>query len=127
MSQAFDDLSGRRFGRLLVVALDRIDRKRRPNSKGVQCTSFYTVHCDCGSDEKIVQRSNLISGGTVSCGCHRLEQNSVRCGEKSPVFKHGYATKKNEATYEKWAWATKVRKRDQIKPNEKQQLEIVKA
>jgi len=101
MPRPFDDLSGRVFGRLLVLAFDHFDQSRN---------SYYKVRCECG-ELKVVQRSNLTSGGTVSCNCYRLELNSVRCGEKSPVFKHGQATRQNQKTYEKWAWANQIRKK----------------
>lgn len=53
-----EDLSGRRFDRLLVLSLDRMTRK----------TSFWRVRCDCGV-EKSVSRSHLVDKSTVSCGC----------------------------------------------------------
>ena len=118
MPMPFDDLSGRVFGRLLVLQLDHIDTQR---------TSHYKVLCECGQ-EKIVTRSNLISGGTVSCSCHRLEMASLRCGEKSPVYKHGHATRQNQKTYDKWAWANRIRKavRKKLGPR-KQQAGVVGA
>jgi hypothetical protein len=100
MFHVFDDLSGRTFGRLLVLDFDHFDR---------HYSSYYKVRCICGT-EKVVQRSNLISGSTVSCSCHRLEQAAMRRGDKSPTYKHGHATRENAATYEKWAWANRIRK-----------------
>ena len=102
--RAFDDLSGRTFGLLLVLNLDHIDQHRM---------SYYKVRCECGN-EKVVQRSNLISGGTVSCTCYRLQLNRARCGEKSATYKHGHATQANVKTYEKWAWANRIRKDRQV-------------
>ena len=114
MARHFDDLSGRVFGRLLVIQLDRIDAQR---------TSHYKVLCECGQ-EKIVTRSNLISGGTVSCSCHRLEQAALRCGEKSPVYKHGHATRQNQKTYEKWAWENRIRKVYQVSKSQEQKTAV---
>jgi len=56
----FKDLSGKRFGRLLVVKLDRIDHKG----------TFFECKCDCGNIKSI--RSNCL-GATKSCGCLHQE------------------------------------------------------
>ena len=60
----FDDLTGRRFGRLVVLR-----REDCPNEKHM---TYWQVRCDCGM-EFIATRSNLISGNTRSCGCLRAE------------------------------------------------------
>jgi hypothetical protein len=102
--RTFDDLTGRVFGRLLVLEFDHFDRYR---------ISYYKVRCECGA-EKVVQRPNLISGGTVSCNCWRIENSRAQCGEKSPSYRHGKACgdrKIYQKTYEKWAWANQIRKR----------------
>lgn len=68
----FDDLTGRRFCRLLV--LGRIDIPEETH-----CT-YWRVRCDCGV-EFSVARPNLISGQTKSCGClrrERMERNNPR-------------------------------------------------
>lgn len=58
----FKDLSGKRFGRLIVVKLDRIDDKG----------TFYECKCDCGNIKSI--RANCLKGGgTKSCGCLNQE------------------------------------------------------
>ena len=102
MPGTFDDLSGRIFGRLLVLAFDHFDRHH---------VSYYRVRCDCG-EEKVVQRPNLISGGTVSCTCYRKEQNQARCGEKSPVYRHGRCVSgKNSHEYEAWKWQQTLKRR----------------
>lgn len=107
MAHAFDDLTGRTFGRLNVVRFDHFDRH------GV---SYYWVQCECGAPPKIVQRCNLISGGTVSCNCWRLEQSAARCGEKSPVFRHGRCgAGKNRHDYEAWAWKNHIRVSQKLK------------
>lgn len=62
-SKNFHDISGRRFGRLLVQGYYG---KRRGT------VSCYTCLCDCGT-VKIIQRDSLVSGTTMSCGCYRSE------------------------------------------------------
>ena len=55
-----DDLIGKRFGKLVVVSFERKDGY----------VSWWKCRCDCGN-EKILQRGNIASGRTVSCGCKR--------------------------------------------------------
>ena len=58
-----NDLSGQRFGRLVV--LERTGSKNnRP---------LWLCKCDCGN-EKIVSTSGLKSGDTKSCGCLKQEK-----------------------------------------------------
>lgn len=56
-----DDLTGKRFGRLLVLGFDG-----RTNSGN----AIWRVRCDCGV-EFDARGTNLKSGNTRSCGCIR--------------------------------------------------------
>jgi hypothetical protein len=57
------NLARRRFGRLKVRCLVRVDSARH---------AHYLCDCDCGGT--IVSRDNrLMSGRTVSCGCWRAD------------------------------------------------------
>ncbi len=56
------DLTGRRFGRLVVM--ERAGSARN----GTGMTPTWLVRCDCGSS-KIVLGPNLRKGATRSCGC----------------------------------------------------------
>lgn len=67
-----NDLSGLRFGRLLVKNLNL----RRKN-----CT-IWNCLCDC-NNKCIVNRSNLLSGKQQSCGCLRKESSQRRKGNLS--------------------------------------------
>ena len=58
-----DDLTGRRYGRLLVLRFDG------RNGSG---NAIWRVRCDCGV-EFSVRGTNLKSGNTRSCGCLRSE------------------------------------------------------
>jgi hypothetical protein len=74
----FRDLTGQKFGRLLV-------QFRAPN-KGVQTT--WTCLCDCGNIT-LSTSGNLTFGKSTSCGCGRI--------------KHGHTTKRNQSgTYQTW-------------------------
>ena len=61
----YSDMIGKRFGRLVVVSFYKENDK--PKNKYLIC------QCDCGNT-KIVQKSNLQSGNTSSCGCYRKEK-----------------------------------------------------
>lgn len=66
--------AGARFGRLVIV-----NRKGSKSGEAV-----YRCRCDCGG-EKPVRRSNLVAGGTSSCGCQQY-----LTGKDNPLFKgHG--------------------------------------
>lgn len=56
-----EDLTGRRFGRLTVLA-----RVHQPGNPTWLCI------CDCGSEKKM-QGSGLRNGAVKSCGCLKLE------------------------------------------------------
>lgn len=62
------DLSGQRFGRLLVL--------RRADSSASGATRWL-CKCDCGK-ETIVLSNNLTRGQTQSCGCLRNEKRKQR-------------------------------------------------
>lgn len=61
------DLSGQRFGRLLVVA----EAPNKRDSDGASVTAWL-CRCDCGQ-EKAIRTKGLIKGITTSCGCFRRE------------------------------------------------------
>ena len=61
------DLTGRRFGRLLVL----MDTGKRSGSSVI-----WRCRCDCGTVKDIPAR-NLLHRGTVSCGCHRRAQSAI--------------------------------------------------
>lgn len=65
----FIDMTGQRFGRLLV--LENVESKTQPNGKK---RSMWKCKCDCGNI-KIIGGTNLRKGDIVSCGCYRAEHN----------------------------------------------------
>jgi hypothetical protein len=56
------DLVGQRFGRLTVI-------EQAPRVAPTNRISRWFCRCDCGGSA-VVQRNNLITARTVSCGCH---------------------------------------------------------
>lgn len=71
-SYNFKDLTGRRFGRLLVNSLNCIENEK----------VYWNCKCDCGN-QIVVLRSSLTSGNTKSCGCLHREM------AKNINYKHG--------------------------------------
>lgn len=66
----FIDLTGQRFGRLIVTK--QAESVRDNSNKLV--TRWY-CDCDCGNKNIIIRGSSLRSGITTSCGCYNKEKN----------------------------------------------------
>ncbi len=78
----FKDISGERFGRLVVLGLS--------GKRGLMYNWY--CNCDCGRVVK-VSFSNLRGGGTRSCGCLSIEVKT----------KHGNASRRGwSGTYRTW-------------------------
>lgn len=61
------DLTGKRFGRWVVIGLSpKRDKYRR---------TYWICRCDCGV-EKVVLGVHLKRGGSKSCGCYCREKTS---------------------------------------------------
>jgi hypothetical protein len=60
----FNDLTGKRFGRLVVI-------ERVANNK--VGSAQWLCKCDCGN-QTIVKTASINSGGTLSCGCVKSER-----------------------------------------------------
>ena len=60
------DVTGERFGRLVVV------REGSRRLRGSRWRRTCVCRCDCGT-EKEINRSDLFSGGSSSCGCANIE------------------------------------------------------
>src|SRR5271157_1300982 len=78
------ELSGKRFGRLLVVARSRLNRNNH---------NMWKCLCDCGQETN-VGISQLLGGHTKSCGCLR--------NDTKPRLTHG---KSGTKEYRLWCWA----------------------
>lgn len=81
---ALIDLTGQRFGRLVVV------HRTDPPSHRAQNRPWWLCHCDCGTEKAIFGQA-LRSGNTQSCGCLRHEILKRRSGEQHPMYRHGHA------------------------------------
>ena len=90
-----NDLTGQRFGRLVVLGLADV-----PDRKGF---IFWRVRCDCGT-EKTVMQNNLVSGQTKSCGCLSNELRSARA-ERMRMFRRETTPKQTDVEVKKRAKA----------------------
>jgi hypothetical protein len=72
----FIDLTGKRFGRLLVLR----------EWKGISKDSQWVCLCDCGK-ETTVFGNNIKRGSTKSCGCLHKERFTTHGKSKTPSYK----------------------------------------
>jgi len=79
----FRDLTGKKFGRLLVSGIDQSSQPKRIR---------YSCICDCGKPV-VVQRNNLVSGNTMSCGCLQIERASQKNKKHGESYYGGHLTK----------------------------------
>ena len=63
-----DDLTGRRFGRWMVIAVSSVIKYNEPTC---------LCKCDCGT-ERLVSCRRLLRGTSKSCGCLPLEKSVLR-------------------------------------------------
>lgn len=85
MPRKLKDLTGSRFGRLVVLA------REGSGSRPVR----WRCECDCGS-ETVVAYKHLAYGGTKSCGCYREEVRAERART------HGHSGRGRTPTYITW-------------------------
>lgn len=87
--RALQDLTDRRFGRLLVLQLSR---KERVYPDRTTTRIFWLCRCDCGAEVEIP--SSNLRGGQKSCGCDKwravAEANTKHGGAAD--LKHGVST-----------------------------------
>lgn len=97
-----NDLSGRRFGRWLV--LQKTEKPSTWKHRG----TFWLCQCACGTI-RAVFRNGLISGKSQSCGCLHSEIMSRRKGINHPMYRHGQ-TCNGERSKEWRAWNAMIRR-----------------
>lgn len=94
----FTDLTGKRYGRLVVL---------NP-VKNSQNRTAWKVRCNCGQ-EKIVTTGNLNSGHVQSCRCFQKEIARKVCGQLGRkklgvAVKHGHFNNKTRSgEYQSWS------------------------
>ncbi len=80
MTYTVHNIQGQRFGCLTAI---RFDHGGRGKGKS-RYKSYWLCHCDCGKD-CFVERYNLISGKTRSCGHLRSNNIAMTRGQFRPV------------------------------------------
>ena len=80
------DLSGRRFGKLLVVS----EAERSHDARG-HAVRRWLCRCDCGR-EKLLSTFRLIQNHVKSCGCshgeHHGMRHSIEYGARAKILAH---------------------------------------
>ena len=71
LNPRFQNLTGRRFCKLTVIRLGPKNAKKAKGGNRWECI------CDCGAIVN-VRAGGLLSGGSKSCGCRRLDSNRSR-------------------------------------------------
>ena len=95
------DLSGRKFGRLLVL-----EEAGTRNGR-----TWWKTQCECGTI-KVVSSNMLLTGKTLSCGCLKRDKTIERCTKpmigktfgRLTVLEKMYA-KKGKGAYYKCQWS----------------------
>lgn len=85
------DLTGKRFGRLLVLRRGRVKssvRKCSTRNPRNRNRNYWICQCDCGN-QKEVSKDTLSQGLTRSCGCLRRERARDMVGDRHPSWKGG--------------------------------------
>ncbi len=97
MKHNFIDLTGMRFGRLVVVSRAENRNKR----------TMWNCVCDCGN-KVVVGGKDMRDGKTKSCGCYQKERCPTpprMSGKENPSYKHG---KSGSKLY--WVWSSVVQR-----------------
>lgn len=76
----FKDLTGQRFGRLVVVKESELRKSNRVT---------WHCKCDCGKEKDIISK-DLVSGKSKSCGCGVIESTIKRSTKHGMAHKHVY-------------------------------------
>jgi hypothetical protein len=95
MGKHLIDITGSRFGRLIVTGYAGSDAYRH---------SLWNVKCDCGNT-RVVYKDHLTSGSTTSCGCHLVD---VMTGSCNPNWHNG-------ASFEPYCPKFNGRKKEEIR------------
>lgn len=87
------DLTGQKFGKLLV--LNEIPFEERKNPKQVE----WLCQCDCGNKTRVIT-SYLNSGHTKSCGCAKREKRNIQINDLTgQKFNHLTVLERTEKQY----------------------------
>ena len=93
--------AGKKFNKLTVVSLDHKEINKYNNT--IKTRDFYLCKCECGKNT-IVEKWNLITGHTFSCGCMAKHNNLKHNKTNSLIYRRWTGMKnrcynKNEPTF----------------------------
>lgn len=96
MGRKREDLTGQRFGRLIVISLNEEVGKQKGRA-------YWNCKCDCGN-ETVVRASHLISGNTTSCGCYNRDRVSDKMREmwQNEEYRQMQSELSSKRLKEKW-------------------------
>lgn len=83
----FKDLTGQTFGKLTAV--------KRSERKNLSGQYYWFCDCECGTKNKEIDGHNLVSRGTISCGCIRSkgeEKIAQILTDNNITFQREYST-----------------------------------
>lgn len=90
----FIDLSGERFGKLLILS----------RAESIKKHTAWNCLCDCGK-QKVIRGSNLRTGKSSSCGCIMALKASER------LHKHGRADRKKKKQFREYTREIHVKRK----------------
>ena len=82
------DLTGQKFGRLLVLSYAGFDKSY---------ATKWLCQCECGN-KKVIRGSDLKSGRQISCGCRRKEGTHTTHGKTNERIHRIWANMKSRCT-----------------------------
>lgn len=85
------DLSGKRFGKLIVRPYYETNIDNKPQND----ERYWLCKCDCG-ELKFVRASDLINGTSISCGCYEQKIDSETISKNNKAKKKRKYIKKNK-------------------------------
>lgn len=96
---AFIDITGQRFGKLVVTRKKAND----PNDpiKQRRTGAWWFADCDCGAKDVVVKGSYLRAGKVQSCGCYNKEASHDKNGIDLTGQKYGMLTVIEEVSSDK--------------------------
>lgn len=123
MAKPYIDLTGQRFGKLLVL-------RRSPDTRAHKST--WIVRCDCGAPEKEIQSGNLRSGRTNSCGCtwrkpRVLTPDEVEAKRRARIAYNVEYRAKNREALRAWEHRYRLSNRERVREYYLKQYGITRA
>lgn len=92
------DITGYRFGKLLVLERDRSHELEEKEKYGAIKNLWFKCECDCGNVYS-VRKGNLLNGSTTSCGCGMAKDLTNQVFGRLTVLKRSERGKDKKRVY----------------------------